>query len=55
MGRFSVTYVLLVPHVAHKHALVQAPGPDLTVIFLTSWCLYREGRVYIMQIIQFQP
>ena len=35
MGRFSVTYVLLVPRVARKHCLVQAPGPGLTAAFLT--------------------
>ena len=35
MGRFLVTYVLMAPPVARKHRLVQAPGPGLTVIFLT--------------------
>ena len=34
MGKFSVTYILLVPCVARKPCLVQAPGPGLTVVFL---------------------
>ena len=43
MGRFSVTYVLLVPLVAWKHRLVQAPGPGVTVVFLTFVVLAQGG------------
>ena len=43
MGRFSVTYVLLVPCVARKHCLVQAPGPGLTVVLLTFNVLAQGG------------
>ena len=44
MGRFSVTYVLLVPRVARKHGLVQAPGPGLTVVFLSFLVLEQGGQ-----------
>ena len=43
MGRFSLAYVLLVPHVVHKHHLVQAPGPGLTVVFLIFVVLAQGG------------
>ena len=35
MGRFLVTYILLVLRVAWKHRPVQAPGPGVTAVFLT--------------------
>ena len=43
MGRFLVTRVLLAPRVAWKHRLVQAPGPDVTVVFLTFLVLTQRG------------
>ena len=43
MGRFSVTYVPLVPRVARKHRLVQAPRPGVTVVFLTFRVLAQGG------------
>ena len=43
MGRFFVTYVLLVPCVARKHRLVQVPGPDVAAIFL-SFLVLAQGR-----------
>ena len=43
MGRFSVTYVLLVLHIAPKHRLLQASGPGLTVVFLTVLVLAPGG------------
>ena len=46
MGRFSVEYVLLVPHIARKRRLVQAPGPGVTVVFLTFLALAQRGGVY---------
>ena len=45
MGRFSVTCVLLVPRVTRKHHLVQAPGPGVTVVFLTLLVLAQGGGV----------
>ena len=47
MGRCSVTYVLVVPHVARKHRLVQAPGPNLTVVFLIFMMLAQRGKGYV--------
>ena len=47
MGRFPVTYVLLVPRIAHKHPVVQAPVPSLTVVFLSFLVLAQgEGGVH---------
>ena len=43
MGRFSVTYVLVVLCVVRKHHLVKAPGPGLTVVFLTFLMLAQRG------------
>ena len=43
MGRFLVTYVLLVPRVARKHHFVQAAGPGVTVVFVTLPVLAHEG------------
>ena len=43
MGRFSVTFILLVLRVARKHRLVQAAGPGLTVVFLTFLVLVQGG------------
>ena len=42
-GRFSVTCVFFVPRAAPKHRLVQAPGPGLTVVFLTFLVLAQGG------------
>jgi hypothetical protein len=39
MGRFLETFVLLVRRVAWMHRLVQAPGPGVTVVFLTFMVL----------------
>ena len=39
-------WVLLVPRVARKHRLVQAPGPGVTVVVLTFLVLAQgEGGV----------
>ena len=38
-----MTYVLLVPRAACKHRLVEAPGPGVTVVFLTALVL-AQGR-----------
>ena len=38
-----MTYVLLVPRVVRKHRLVQAPGPGLTVVFLSFLVLAQGG------------
>ena len=35
--------VWLVPRVARKHCLVQAPGPGLTIVFLTFLVLAQGG------------
>ena len=43
MGRFSVTFVLLVPRVTQKHCLVQAQGPGVTDVYLTLLVL-AQGR-----------
>ena len=43
MGRFWVTCVLLVPRVARKQRIVQAPGPGLTVVFLVFLVLAQGG------------
>ena len=44
MGRFSVTHVLLVSHAAWKHCLAQAPGPSVTVVFVTFLALVQGGQ-----------
>ena len=41
----SLLLAWLVPRVARKHRFVEAPGPGLTVVFLT-WCLRKGGRAY---------
>ena len=46
MGRFSVTHVFLVPRVVRKHHLVQAPGPGVTIVFLTLPVLAQGGGGY---------
>ena len=45
MGRFSVTYILLMLRVVRRHCLVQAPGPGLTIVFLTFTVLAQGGGV----------
>ena len=46
MGRFSVTYILLVPRAVRKHRLVKVLGPGVTIIVLFSWCLHKGGGVW---------
>ena len=50
MGRFLVTYVLLVPRIARKHRLVQAPRPGGTIVFLPFLVLAhgRGGGGYVL-------
>ena len=44
----SLLLAWLVPHDACKHRLVQAPGPGLTVVFLTFLVLAQgAGRVEV--------